>query len=529
MNLPQYQTTGFDDNFLINSYSYAAESESTVDYLMNKTPLEGFFRPVLGLTFVLDYSMDQDNPEIYHISNIVYHLIAIILVYILLTLLGSDIWIRLILTLLWSVHPLLTQAIAWIPGRNDSLLTITVLGMLICFIQYIRHEHIFIKYLALVAHAILFMLGLLCKESSIIAILLVAGYYFLWEDRKWNKSLRPFIIVWIAAISVYIYLRSNVDLYTHGGDSYGLSVLLGNLPVLFCFLGKSILPIAMNACSRIETLSLLTGLLALIPISLYIKKSTEKKKIIFALAWFALSILPTLYIDVAGDPYDYLEHRAYLATVGLIFLFIPLTKEFFNKRNIIISILLLAILSFAIRTKYYQADYQNREILWTSVKEMYPQHYLGYLGMGRYFISQKEYSKARTELLRASKFREDYKIYYSLARLEIEQKNLLKAENMIEKALTLNNNKRELYTLYGEIKFRQNNLDSAEILCKKALDLDPYYSKAISNLGTIAAARGQLDKAASYWKQALETDPRNDNAKRKLEKYYKLKNQQRLN
>ena len=119
-----------DDNSLILDNFFFIRRLSNIaaafrnDVFISSSFADAYYRPLLTTSFILDAQLSGQSPVLYHLSNIIYHIIASMLVYKLFKTLKIKKDTSLILALVFVVHPVLTQAVAWIPGRNDSLLTI---------------------------------------------------------------------------------------------------------------------------------------------------------------------------------------------------------------------------------------------------------------------------------------------------------------------------------------------------------------------------------------------------------------------
>src|ERR1017187_2722078 len=87
-----------------------------------------YYRPVLIASLMLDArSTSKDIATPYHVFNILYHILACMLLYFLLRKLCKNPELSLLLTLLFAIHPVNEYAVAWILGRNDILLAIFIL------------------------------------------------------------------------------------------------------------------------------------------------------------------------------------------------------------------------------------------------------------------------------------------------------------------------------------------------------------------------------------------------------------------
>ena len=83
---------------------------------------ETYYRPLVTTSFILDAQWKGVRPFAYHVTNVVLHVVATALFFVLLGRLGFG-WAESIVgASLFAVHPALTEAVAWIPGRCDLLL-----------------------------------------------------------------------------------------------------------------------------------------------------------------------------------------------------------------------------------------------------------------------------------------------------------------------------------------------------------------------------------------------------------------------
>src|SRR5271157_6276134 len=83
-----------------------------------------FYRPVLLADFILESQLFGSNPKGFHLTNLLLHICCVLLLYLFLRKIEIPDTNALILALIFAVHPVLSQAVAWIPGRNDMLLVL---------------------------------------------------------------------------------------------------------------------------------------------------------------------------------------------------------------------------------------------------------------------------------------------------------------------------------------------------------------------------------------------------------------------
>jgi len=112
---------------------------------------------------MIDAHISSEKPWGYHFSNILCHILTVIALFFLLRIAGIKDNLSFLLALLFSVHPLFTEAIVWIVGRGDILAGLFRTISLILFIKYNETK----KILYLILHSFSFVLALFSKEVSI--------------------------------------------------------------------------------------------------------------------------------------------------------------------------------------------------------------------------------------------------------------------------------------------------------------------------------------------------------------------------
>jgi len=106
----------------------------------------GYYRPLLGASFMLDYALWHTNPFGYHLANLIFHILVAILVFLLVEMLFKNRVIAFSSALLFSVHPIHTEAVSFISGRVDVLCLFFFLLSLLLFLKYFYNNR-FIFYL----------------------------------------------------------------------------------------------------------------------------------------------------------------------------------------------------------------------------------------------------------------------------------------------------------------------------------------------------------------------------------------------
>ena len=137
-----YDLTFLDDNvWLLDLHWYFKDFSHSLDLFRRPDLVSNiFYRPMIGLSFMLNAYLCGQNPFAYHWTNILIHLLNGCLVFCLLKKLGYVLELAFSFALIFTVHPALTQAVVWIPGRTDSLLAVFSLLSFIFLLDYLHQK-----------------------------------------------------------------------------------------------------------------------------------------------------------------------------------------------------------------------------------------------------------------------------------------------------------------------------------------------------------------------------------------------------
>ncbi|MDX1778590.1 MAG: hypothetical protein R3339_06900, partial [Thermodesulfobacteriota bacterium] len=192
-----------------------------------------FYRPVRTITYALDYSLNKNvwhffgtykgldkglNPLGYHLSNIFYHLITSLLVFLVIGRLTGKPRIAFFAATLFALHPVHTDSVTYLSGRRDILCALFYLLGFYFFLYYRKTSHF--RYV--IAAFLAYLLSLGSKEMGVTLPAVFLGYDFVntfsWNDKKITAG---FIKEFFASLKKSI--KGSPYLYTFtffGGLSY---------------------------------------------------------------------------------------------------------------------------------------------------------------------------------------------------------------------------------------------------------------------------------------------------------------------
>ncbi|MDR2192044.1 MAG: glycosyltransferase family 39 protein [Endomicrobium sp.] len=376
----KFEFIGLDDTTIIANKVSEMDSVSKLKNFLTQPVFDEadslFYRPFLNLSFAIDSIISGGELGFYHFSNAMIHTAAVFTLLIFLLLLNYSKTLSLTLSLIFAVEPIIVSAIAWIPGRNDSLLAIFVFLSLIFFIKTVQTG----KILHGVFASIFLLSAFLTKETAIIIPPVFLLYLFCYGKPDKKNLLTAFIVSAIPFFA-YILLRTytlsqgsgNLDLAKAALNLFhSLAAYLWYLKTVFflekIYLYPNNLPITIHSVSA--------GLIPLIffASAAYIfRKKANFKHIIFGLLWYILFLAPTIVARTG----TYFNHRLYLPIVGIfiivaeIAVIAPLNSGLKIKK-ILFALGAATIVLFALASYKYSFYYKDASSFWFNAYRQNP-------------------------------------------------------------------------------------------------------------------------------------------------------------
>jgi protein O-mannosyl-transferase len=377
-----WKNTGFDFTKLDDTIIVANNHEFLSDF--NNIPQaftrdnfmvqqgKGYYRPIQTISFMIDTQLSADGLYFYHLSNIIFHILTVIVLFFIIIKLGIRENISFILALLFSVHPLFTDAIAWILGRGDLL---AGLFCSIAFLSFIYYNDTKNKWYFFF-HSAAFILALFSKEISVfLPVILIYYYWFVLQNKYKIRALIPYFLVWSFSVCLFFLLR---QLYLNYQDVLSLKAFIINLQVIPIFLSKLFLPFELSSMPVYNVLFTVIGVILIILSAIYLwkLKTGNKPLIILGILWFLGFIIPTLFVQYifAKVHFDYLECRAYLPSIGIFIVLSVLLNEIIRGKgiNLLIKSFIPVILIFSFISYNYSLEFRDTIAFYSSLIKSNP-------------------------------------------------------------------------------------------------------------------------------------------------------------
>jgi len=441
--------------------------------------------------------------------------------------------------LLFGIHPLHVESVAWIQGRKDLLFSVFFLGALISYLLFLRKR--VKKNIYYILSLVLFACSLFSKVTAVafpLVILLLESYSGRKLDRKVLRRLTPFFVLAIVFIFLaFITMRpgSSGSPPVKGPLTYFQNLSLFFYAFVF-YISKIFLPVRLmalyssdigqNPLGLVLNIALFAGACALI-YSIYRRK---KELVMFGTAFFVLTLIPTLPFHFAGQPYA--DRYTYLPLAGILLIisafFLEILPNKWPKRRILScgagALLGLAVLLLGAKTWALSRVWHDGISLWTNALKIDPQNARAYLDRGKAYADAGEIDKALADLNTAEKLKpENPNIYNDRGFIYFKRGEYDKALNEYNRSLALNPRFHIGYLnraiLWGHMKEFEKSIRDLTA----AIEINRYFYLAYYYRGLAYKEVNLLDRALTDFKAAYKISP-TETARREIESLSSQKN-----
>jgi tetratricopeptide (TPR) repeat protein len=521
------------------------------------TQIIGGYTPLVILSFAFEKMLyGLDNPEWWHLTNIILHLTCVLLVFRIALALGLKLIPAAFCAILFGIHPMRVESVAWITERKDVLYGSFYLIALYYYIKSVKlsFER---RYVAIIFLS--FILALLSKIQAVVLPLsmLLVDYYFcrkLTVKLVYEKWLYFILSLMTGLVGIYFLKAEGTIEQGEKNPLLTYRIFIGSYSYII-YIIKSVVPYKMVPFNPFpHTISWVfyssMALALTIPLTIYYFFLNKKKVLVFGLLFFTCNIMFLLQIKIGGQAF-LADRFTYIAYLGLFFIYAFglqwLLRKYqkFNKLIYLTVFLILGVLGYV---NFEQNKiWKNGETLWSHVLKYYPGHYLAWENRANYYSNKgriKEaidgYSKGislhtnspfpyyrrgnlffdlnHPDTLRLAV--QDYSraillspenttyllsrgaAYASLYMFDNALQDLNKAERLNAKEYNIYYNRFRIYIKSGQYAKAQSDLE-------KYLSFEPSNPEMWVNLGEVRRLNKQYEKSLDAFNRAIQIDPAN--------------------
>ncbi|MEW4529757.1 tetratricopeptide repeat protein [Maioricimonas sp. JC845] len=546
---------------------------------------DGSNRPLTEWTFGVNYAISGLRTWSWHLVNLVIHAAAGLALYGIVrrTLLRDSMpgdlraaatGLALSTALLWTVHPLQTQAVTYIVQRMESLMGLFYLLTLYCFIRADGSSR---RTIWLVLSVGCCLLGMESKPVMITAPVLLLMYDRMFVATSWKELIRKrwayHVALWTVSASTLGWsMRYATGAVSRGMATGGaervrpLTYLYSQAEVLLWYLRLSVWPsgqcidYAWPFPDRLQDV-LLPGLVIVALVLATVWCVVRRSPWGFVGAWFFVILAPTsTFVPIRDAAF---EHRMYLPLASVVLAVVVGGYRLISwwsrsgsgertLRNVEWGAVAAAVLILGTLTVLRNGVYASDRLMWEDVVAKAPHNPRGYNNLGHAVEKAGDPERA-LELYDAALEREPHppmsvyvlhnrgRVLIQLGRVEQalpdinlaidqaegklptgfmlrgichrKQGRLEDALADFDQALQIDPDFADALNNRGLVRLMQNDLDAAEADFNRAIALRPDLAEPYANRGVVYRRRNRFDKAIADYTRALKRDPRHLDAR----------------
>ena len=476
------------------------------------------------------------NPYIFHTFNIILHIINVLLVFAILrtalrhgfeeirpkteieNISGIE-FSASVGALLFALHPLQVEPVAWVTGMKDLLYGLMSLLAIMWYISYsvaaknpgaAAGKKVFYYILALTA----FIFALLAKPTAVVVplVLLVLDRWVI------NRPLRDSAVAlggWFVLSGALAVIAKSVQ-----QDGYPvLSTPLWTRPfiagdALAFYLYKLILPfqqaIDYGRASAYVIQQWWIYVTWFLPVLLGIGIWFTRKRApwLASMGIFVIFLAPVLgfvpfnfqFYSTVADRYLYLSMLGAALSISWIC--------YHYQKTVVRVVCVAAVVLLGLRTSYQVPVWENKTTLYTSALRANPSSFLSHYNLGVELEDQGKLNEAVKNYEKAVEINPRYvKAYYNLGNSLSDLGKLDAAVTNYEKAIEHNPGHVKAYYNLGITLAEQRKLEEAVNSFRQTIKIKPDHLEAHINLGVILSAQNRLQDAVAHFREALRINP----------------------
>jgi len=555
-----------DDRYVLHNVFIRDLTWQNIKGMFLRTEFESLI-PLVYLSYAFDWALWKEEAFGYHLTNLIFHIINSLLVFALIMKLSrKNLLASFVGSILFAVHPLHVESVAWIAERKDQVVAFFYIQTIIYYLFFLDKRKWYYYFLTVVA----FIAALLSKPMAVTipAVLVLCD----WRDegrlrlRRILSKIPLFVLSAAVAALTMVFQKGSIGAGQR--RPFGLVSFLVACKGYLTYLWKTLLPIKLSVLYPFpENVSLESPEYFLPPIILagvfllLYKIRRKNRDVVFYLLFFFIAMLPVIQLVPVGmhfiaDRYYYIPSIGLLALAGIGFAkLLGLCKERRFLKSLAAAFLSAVIGVFSFLSFKRCAVWKGPLSLWRDVAVKFPDYhfahtrlgeeclkkaasavseddrrqylqkamgefqeslrlapnnFLGLVGLGRTYCRMKKYQKAQALSIYARKTMPDsFEGYVNLAALHEELKEYGLAAERYSEAIKLAGDVFVLYEARGRCYLGGGKYEKAVEDFSKALSLEPRSMSALNSLGAAYIELKDYEAAAGVFRKMVRRDPEN--------------------
>jgi len=496
-----------------------------------------YYRPLFVAWSMLNYTLFGLRTWGWHLGAVLLHVGAVAAVFWLARRLQLEYWTAALAALIFAVHPIHIESVAWISAASD---TMVAMFSAVAFVAFLNARDPAEKNRTVwrIASFALLMCALLTKEMAVAFTALVGIYGWLnpagaeqGPSLGFGRRLRGAVIdaiPYAAVTMAYVLLRKHALLHSTGQFDTGHNMIdvVRTLPmVLVFYLRKLLLPVGLTGLyytpyvtgAILKQVVMPTLALAAVAAGLWYWNRREKDSTVaFAGLWLLVGLAPALYLRNFGNG-DFVRDRyIYLPSIGFAILLAKGLRRLpaiqgWNARIVQVAATVALCTCYVAASLSQQVYWGSGFLVLLRGRDLYPGSPVGIVGLAAEYSERGAHEKAIELAEEGVRLHPEYSYsLLSLAETNIRAGNFEVGRVWLQRFLSVNpdflkseSGMASVAGLYG----RMGDFDAAFGLCDQILAKEPDLYTAIYNCGNIHLLDGKYSEAEQLLSRAVKLAP----------------------
>jgi Tfp pilus assembly protein PilF len=482
-------------------------------------PAVGNYHPLTMLSLAIEWALVKDQTWLYRLDNLLLHIANSWLVFKIFRKLNQTFLVSFIVAVLFAVHPLHVESVAWAAERKDVLYTFFQLLAFFYYLKFDESQNKFYYGISL----LLFVASCMSKGMGVVlpAILIITDYVFLKKPlgmKALANKIPYFIITFLFG---YIATQAQKEA---GADAAGILSAVytfGERLMLssyaFCFYWiKTILPFNLypfypypnkptGGLPSIYALALL-GMIALVGVLYWFGR--KDKRIWWAVAFFAIAISTVIQFPFPVGSALVADRYYYLSSIGPIFIIALIINQLYKKSSVWLNIFYAIAFVLCILTFIQARTWKNPYTLFSAAEKAYPTDPMILSNIGWHYVNVKDFALGK-KYLKASDDNgfKNGNVCRTLGSLYLDENDPQTALKYFEKATQYLPKSNQTNWLLATAYHRTGDFANAAKYFKNAVDAEPQRADYWNDYGLSLTNVGKYEESKKALKKAIALKP----------------------
>ena len=472
----------------------------------------GNYQPLPMASYALDFAIGGTQPFVYHLTNIIWHIADVILVYACMKRLQDNVYIALFVALLFALHPVQTESVSWIAARNKVMNGFFFLLATYAYIGYVlehnRRKLVWVYVFAIAAY--------LCKLTAVtlpFALLAVD----IWLHRSLQSKtvwLEKVPLVLLAIPIGIINLQAQADvafLNTHPEFNFGHTVVFAGYAYVQ-YLVNLLLPVKLSVLypypTAIEAIHIIYTVLAAAIVALGVVAYRKQWYVLAGgILFYTVNIAIVLQFVQFGEVLM-ADRYLYLACIGVWYPVVYYAGRLISQKQLQLSKAAIAVMT-VLCLCYSAATFSRNDIwlselnFWKSVTNSFPESSVAQSSLGGVYMEEGNNPEALAHINNAiSLDANNYKAWYNKGVLLMRKGDAAGGLSALNNAIRLKDYSKALFT--RALLYQQTgNYNAALPDIKRVLQQEPGNARAHYIYADCVEQQGNIEEALDAYTKAI--------------------------